>query len=502
MKRLAVIFLAFLFFASAEAQEKPILEFEKPTKFKIQKIASHADVDGNVLYLIFGSYKCHMKYFDKEMNLKDEFAFKKDFADEMPSFIGSSKKDNIISFFTQKKTEKRKKNEIEINAWEINISDLSKTKLNQKVISLKNADIITAYPKGDDFFFTYSPYESDTIKFVNLSNPKNSIKSFKLPGIKHDELFDKKLWINVDTDNFVDIASQTSSKKYYHKGDVLYLVSDEKNYSELININLSNSEVTIKKFESKKINLGFIQVQKISSYLLSNTLFQFYASIEEGRLNIFNIDNQRLIKSYNFDKTMDNIPFSNTPITLTKFAYDPPIKEEVKKPKKLLRKITKLNTVITALQDVNNNYIVELGAIETYTYNYYYHNHWMHHHMMYTPPVDYSQFAPTFHGPSFDENLYFHLYQPALETSGTKLITFKMVLNANTLEHISGKPKVIKHIDFDELVDEHYSSLKEQKVKFSTNKKYKYKDHYHKIGYNKKTKTIQVYEIKPKETSK
>ncbi len=464
MKQLAVILFVLLFFLNTQAQEKPILEFEKPTKFKVEKIAAHADIDGNVLYLIFGHYKCHMKYFDKEMDLKDEFTFKKDFMDEMPSFIGSSKKDNIVSFFTQKKIEKRKKNEIEIKAWEINISDLSKTKLDQEVISLKNADIITAYPKDDDFFFTYSPYESDAITLVNLSNPKNSIQSFKLDGIKHDQWFHEKLWINVDTDEFVDIKSQTSSKKYYHKGDMLYLARDEKNYSELISINLSNSEVTIKKFESKKINLGIVGVQKISSYLLGNTLFQFYASSEKGVFNIFNIDNKQLIKSYSFDKKFDAIPFSNTPITLTKFAYSPPTKEEVRKPKKLLRKITKSNAVITALRDVNNNYIVELGAIETYSYNYWMHNHWMHNHMMYTPPVDYSQFAPTFRGPSFDENSYFHRYPSALETSGTKLLTFKTVLNTNTLEHISGKPKATKHTNFDELLDQHYDSLKKNKI--------------------------------------
>ncbi len=82
------------------------------------------------------------------------------------------------------------------------------------------------------------------------------------------------------------------------------------------------------------------------------------------------------------------------------------------------------------------------------------------------------------------------------------IVTFKTVLNANTLEHISENPKAIKYPNFDKLLDRHYDSLKEKKVKFSTYKKYKYKDHYHKIGYNRKTKTIQVYEIKPKEASK
>lgn len=150
--------------------------------------------------------------------------------------------------------------------------------------------------------------------------------------------------------------------------------------------------------------------------------------------------------------------------------------------------------------DINNNYIVELGGVDTYAYNQY--NPWLHNYMMYCPPMDYSKYVPSFHGPNFSEDQYFNLYPRVADPILSKLITFKTLLDGKTLDHISESLKPIKHPDFDELLDQHYDSLKEKKVKFSTYKKYKYKDHYHKIGYNRKTKTIQVYEIKPKEASK
>ena len=502
MKRLATVFLVFLFFVSAQAQEKPILEFEKPTKYKIQKIESHADVDGNVLYLIFSSYKCHMKYFDKEMNLQNEFAFKKDFTDEMPSFIGSSKKDNMVTFFTQKESEWKNSSTIDVKAWEIDIKDLSKTKLNQKVLTLEFVNLISIHEKNDNYFFTYySPHESDTIKFVSLSDPKTSIKQFKLNEINHDEVFNEKLWLYVDTDEFTGVKNQTSSKKFYHKEGLLYFVNDKNNYSDLMKMDLSTSEVTINKLESKKINLGKNGVQKISSFLLDDMLFQFHASTEEGILNVFDITKLQLIKSFSFYKKNDNISLSNTFTILTNFSFTPPAKEIVEKTKVFLKKISKSDAVINVSLDVNNNYIVELGGIDTYAYNYY-HDPFMFHHMMDFPISIPASSIPSFHGPNFDDDHYFNLYPQVTDPILSKLITFKALLDGTTLDHLPGNIVGLKHIDFDKLLDQHSTSLKDKKVKFSTYKKYKYKDHYHKIGYNKKNKTIQVYEIKPKETSK
>ncbi len=511
MKQLAVILFALLFFLNTQAQEKPILEFETPIKY-VKKIDAHADMEGNILYLIFSNTECNMRYYDKEMNLKDTFTFSRNFAEKMPAFIGSSKNKNIIKFYLQEEKGSKKKNEVNVKAWEIDINNLSKTKLNQAALLLKNVNIIASYKKGDDFFFTYSPYESDTIKFLNLNismqeeqtftlsgsnisnNPKTKFKLTLLSLSK--QLFRNKLWINVNSEEFVNISDQTSSKKYYHIDNTLYLISDENNFSKIIKLDLATLKVTIDTLESKKIKFAANGAQKISSFLLDDKLFQFHASSEEGRLNVYNTNNLQLLKTYSFPKKIEKIPFGNTLI-----LYDDATNVTPQKPKKLLKKVMKTNAVIKVDFDVDSNYVIEMGSILTYTYNNYYYNHWMHQ----PPPINYSEIQkhmPTFsHGPNFNEDLNSKFFETP-NPDETILLTFKTVLEKNSLKHLDGKPKTLKKTNFDLLLDKHDSFLQKIKAKFYRSKQYKYREYYHEAGYNKKTKTIQVYEIKPKEASK
>ncbi len=476
MKTIILFLLSTVFCFSQESQ---IGQVQRPFK-KISYIKCHADKDGSILYFFMNSKKYGVKYLDKNRKLINEQVFE-NLNLEIPDFTWTQRNNDIVHFY-----EVSSKNEVyTFKSWDINTSDFSKTKMDIAFDKIEGLKFFGSYPHDDAFIVLGFSEENKSVEVLQLSNGKIvKMASFQIRDIDFDDFFVEKKWIQVDLEEYMDIRSLNASRKIFHDRDKIFLLYDEEKNTSIIELNLENEKVQYLNFQNEKLTKSKnVRFTKTAAVIKEAQLLQVYFNNKIGALNIFDLKEGSILKSFPISKSED-IHFRNSDIEFYNSVAS--TTNAVKKTAKLFNKVYANRPAISVNEDIDGNYIVELGSLYSASFNYYHNNFWMMHHM-YMPNSYYYITPPSFNfGPQPSNNFetYGYYTPPTVKT-----VTFKTVLSPSFIHLKDQEVKDAKRYNFSRKI----SSLSKN---YDLSTSFRYKDYYHFLRYSDLHKAFLEYEIK------
>ncbi len=165
--------------------------------------------------------------------------------------------------------------------------------------------------------------------------------------------------IDETTPNAIETTSE-ETKMYIDKdtGKIIFTFDENKDITQIVDIDLNNFGATIKKIEKPKLTEETtVNYRKSNTFIADDKLYALTSSNKELIFTVNDYNTKNLIKEYTL-KQDDSITFKNTPIIQEKGSSSV---REMEKTRKFLRKITSSDVGI-AVYKKNNEYVVTLGG--------------------------------------------------------------------------------------------------------------------------------------------
>lgn len=262
----------------------------------------------------------------------------------------------------------------------------------------------------------------------------------------------------------------TSEKAKFYQKDNLFLISLDynKNYTQIISVNLNDFNYTVKTRIKPLSEINNFEKQS-NSYINGNYLYLFTTTKKEFSFTVQNIDSVNLIKTYSA-KIGESIDFKNSPIILEGGVYNS--YKELEKTKKYLRKIKSSNIGISVYK-FNNDYQITLGGTKEIKQG---------------SPMMMPMGGLAMSIGSLTANLIFNPTLFAFDSYSNSLSTYILCRFNNQLEHIKGNYKLNV---FDKIKNEING-----KKNIDSKTVFKYKDYYILGTYANYSRTLQLQKFK------
>ena len=158
-------------------------------------------------------------------------------------------------------------------------------------------------------------------------------------------------------------------KLYTNEQEIILTLDYHKDYTKAIVLNPFTKE-----FNTKRLWMPTLfgdSFVKHNSYYMDGKIFQLIVSNEEVKFSITNFKNEKLIKSYNFNRT-DSISFKNTPIYQEKtfeddkfnYVKQDAVIRELKKTQQFVRKLSNSSVAIVPYKVNDSLFQVTLGGLK------------------------------------------------------------------------------------------------------------------------------------------
>ncbi len=242
-------------------------------------------------------------------------------------------------------------------------------------------------------------------------------------------------------------------KMYIRDNSVLFSFDNNNEITQILSINLIDYMAKVKTF--KKAMKDVKRNRKESnSYINDENIYIVTANKKKLVLNIFNFENNKVLKTYTILKEQP-ISFKNTPIIQEEDDDDD--YKELKSTKKFLKEIY-ANEIGVSARKIENGYQITLGGYEYNNYSVF---------------VDYGFNQSTFSGVSIFFNPVLHAYNTSISTKSTRI---ECLLDKKLNHNKNGEVK--EHV-FDKIKDFNKIKTKGSSKKAETIFKY---DNYHILG--------------------
>jgi len=223
---------------------------------------------------------------------------------------------------------------------------------------LKNTSIIKIYSFDDEANYVVTSVDFSKDRFIDNSLKNTTL--YKLLtvssgayGMGKSVDIDK---IDENTPNSIEVTSNFR-KLYLKDSKIIFSFDQNKNFTQVITIDLNSFEKDIKRFKKP-----FNEVQSISkktnSYINGDYVYMIASTNEKFEFKIQEFNSGNVKKTYSATVN-DSITFKNTPIIQKGGMYDD--YRELEKTKKFLRKITAGNIGIST-HKIDNKYQITLGS--------------------------------------------------------------------------------------------------------------------------------------------
>jgi hypothetical protein len=353
--------------------------------------------------------------FDNDSKLVQQFTVYKKYNEK---FLGGFIKNNSVHLFMDNASSPG------LHSWLFNVADKS-IKENTVPFEINKEIIIGRLSSGEHFFYFAISKKSPEFVLYNFTNELHyDILRYTVAADIWDKMRGNSFSRNnnfaiekVDTEGECNVEIAQSPNKIYVRNDTLFLLS-----------NTIKSVTGIFEFDLTNNNLGFRQIahsgnstkeqqEEDNSFLLGDRLY--YAAATPGALSVQVVDfyTGDILKTFrcNYD---EDISFKNTPV-IQEGSHFFKITKELTKTKQLLRKMSNGKAVISATRDIANRQVqVLVGS--------------------YSPPNS-GGFGLTNIPAGPEGTMIFTPVGGFTRNSWAKSARFKMLLNAETNEHVTGK---------------------------------------------------------------
>ncbi|TCI93513.1 hypothetical protein [Tenacibaculum sp. M341] len=195
-------------------------------------------------------------------------------------------------------------------------------------------------------------YKRHQLSLNNIAFEKSSSQQTFITQLKKltEETMSK---VDDNTPTSIEIAAKPF-KLYVKDGKALISFDKEREYTQVLNINLNTFEVTGDFFDKPMSETS----KKSNSFINGKTILISSASKEKLVLQILNYDTKELLKEYTILRD-EPITFKNTPIIQEGGAYT--TLRKLEKSKKFLRKVTKDHFGVS-VRKLPNTYHLTIGG--------------------------------------------------------------------------------------------------------------------------------------------
>ncbi|MGO4772628.1 hypothetical protein ACEN2I_13270 [Flavobacterium sp. W22_SRS_FK3] len=243
-------------------------------------------------------------------------------------------------------------------------------------LSPNNESLITTFQKNNDFYILCKEKNQQHLVLYEFNNGKAEVKMFDLSGIQFQNEKGQNLAfktviryypiekMEIDNLNTLDKTIH-KTKMYLSDGHILLTFDYSLNKTKILDLNLTNAEVTEKNFNQPVTKKSS---RTSNSFFYDNKLLQIKAAKEELLFEIKDFDSGKTLKSVKVSKK-DTISFKNSPLLLQINDKKP---QEIKTTDRFLKQLSSLNVGITAFKNKKNTFI-SFGGFAEYQisgYNY------------------------------------------------------------------------------------------------------------------------------------
>lgn len=233
-----------------------------------------------------------------------------------------------------------------------------------------------SYIENKDQFYALSIVKNSSILNLNRLDMEGKITLTSFDVSKEDFETDNGLPLKLDSllfgkhsDGTVEaintsipntIETTSASTKVYINDNVITLTNNTfKKFIYIIKLNLDAGTAKLSKIENKKFDKKNLRSNS-NSFVLNTLFFDTYSDTEEMSLNIFDLENEKMIKSF-LIKAGDSISFKNSPFiheVVNTNSY-----RDLEKTSRFIRKVNSSNIGIS-VYPYHDNYILTLGSSE------------------------------------------------------------------------------------------------------------------------------------------
>ncbi len=223
---------------------------------------------------------------------------------------------------------------------------------------LENSSIINVYSFDDKGNYVIHKVDFSKDRFINSDSQSTSL--YKLLTVSSGAYgLGKTIAINKidkNSPNSIEVTSE-SRKLYLRDSKIVFSFDQNRNFSQVITIDLLSFEKETKRFE-KPLDEIQSNFKKTNSYIHGEQIYMVAATSEKFKFVVRDFESGEFIKEYSATKN-DSISFKNTPIIQEGGIYDN--YRELEKTKKFLRKINKGNIGIS-VHKTQRRYQISIGS--------------------------------------------------------------------------------------------------------------------------------------------
>jgi hypothetical protein len=412
MRSYLILLFSFLYFAVTAQQKKA----EQYIGWKSGKVQLHTITNKQLsCTFMLNADSIKALVFDNNSKLVQQFTVSKK---NNEKFLGGFIKNNSVHLFMDNASSPG------LHSWLFNMADKS-IKENTVPFEINKEKIIGRLSSSEHFFYFTISKKSPEFVLYNFTNELHyDILRYTVAADTWDKMRENNLSRNssftiekVDTEGECDVEIAQSPNKIYVRNDTLFLLS-----------NAIKSVTGIFEFDLTNNNLGFRQIahndngikeqpEEDNSFLLDKKLYYVAANPATLSLQVLDFYSGDILKTFrcNYD---EDISFKNTPI-IQEGSYFLKITKELTKTKQLLRKMSNGKAIITATRDITNRQVQVL--VGSYS------------------PENLNGIGITYMPGSAEGTMMLLPTGGFTRNSWAKSARFKILLNAETNEHIAGK---------------------------------------------------------------
>jgi len=221
--------------------------------------------------------------------------------------------------------------------------------------ALANTSTLIFYKFDDEGNYTRNEIRLSEEEFVNSRNKPVALYNLFVKG---SGLSERTLIEKIESSNPNAIETTSAFTKMYQLDNEVVLTFDEnKEITQIIQINLDDFSVKTRQFKKPLQDVSFNNKQT-NTFVFNDTFFTIASTNNNILFSAYNFDDFKHIKTHEA-KVEDDIYFKNSPIIQRGGAYK--AYREMEKTQKFLRKITNADVGIS-VYTFDNTYQITLGG--------------------------------------------------------------------------------------------------------------------------------------------
>lgn len=226
----------------------------------------------------------------------------------------------------------------------------------------KKTSLFNIYSFDDEGNYKKNKLDFSKFNFKNYKNEEVSLYNLFFERSGFGKIFNL-FKIDLDNPNSIENTAELN-KMFVKNNEVLFSFDENKEFTQLIFIKLSDFDIGFRKFQKPLKSISSHR-KKTNSFIGKENIYLISSTPDEFSFEIRNFNSETLLKKYDLSVN-DSIYFKNTPIIQKGGMYKS--YREMEKTRKFLRKITNGEIGISSYNYKGNYYII-IGGKEVIRQN-------------------------------------------------------------------------------------------------------------------------------------